>query len=423
MQVTKSTLGNGLRVITVPMPSLESVTLTVWVGTGSRFETPKINGISHFLEHMAFKGSKKRPSAKAISEAVDAIGGEFNAGTNKEWTKFYIKCRRQHLQTAFDVLSDMLTASLLKEADITREKGVIIEEIGLYEDAPMRRVWDIFEQTIYNGNPLGWDIIGSRATVKSLKRTDFVRYINTHYVSKNMLITVAGGVTAAQVNALAEKYLSHVKTGAQEKFIPFAEIQNQPQVKLLNQKREQANFVLGFPGHPVGHKDRYTEAVLSSILGGGMSSRLFTEVREKRGLAYSVKSEVDHALDTGYFCAYAGVDPKRVDEALKVILAEHFKISQGAANITAQELNKAKEYLKGHLALSLEDTAAVNDFYGLEELLLGKTRTPEEVYRAIDAVSTSDIIRVARSLFQPTKLNLALIGPYQDESRFAKLLK
>ncbi|MBI4157791.1 insulinase family protein [Candidatus Woesebacteria bacterium] len=419
-----TTLSTGLRVLSVPMPSLPSATVTIWVKTGSRNEEVRVNGISHFLEHMTFKGSRRRPSAREISEAVDAIGGEFNAGTSKEWTNFYIKARSANLETAFDVLSDMVLNPLLEEVEIEREKGVIVEEIAMYEDTPMYRIGDIFEQLIFNGSSLGWDIAGTEKSVRSIKKEDFERYRKIHYYADNILLTVAGGVKENEVLNLAKKYFSDIESKPLAfKSSVFKSRQNSPQLKLHSKKKEQAHFILGFRGNPMGHKDRFTDAVLSSVLGGGMSARLFIEVRERRGLAYAIKNEVEKLSDTGYVATYAGVDVKKAEEAIKVVLDQHYGLAQKRYKIFDKELRKAKEYLKGHLALALEDTHAVSDFFGLRELLLGKAETPEEIFKAIDTVTMEEVYEEAERLFKPQGLNLAIIGPYNDQGKFEKLLK
>lgn len=415
-------LSNGLRVLTVFLPSMESSTVTVWVKTGSRNETKEIGGISHFLEHMVFKGSKKRPSAKEIAVVIDSIGAEFNAGTHKEWTNFHIKARNEAIPTAFDVLSDMVLNPLLKSEDIEREKGVILEELAMYEDTPMFKIGDIFDNLIYKGSSLGRDIIGTRDSIKSVKRDDFVRYRKMHYGIDNLLITVAGGVKEKDILRLAEKYFGSLKNNNKKKTERYSRNQKKPGVLLRQKKNEQAHLILGFSGNQMGNKDRYIESILSVILGQGMSSRLFTEVREKRGLAYSVKTTMDRYTDAGYIGTYAGVDIKRIDEAIKVILDEHYKLAFSENIISKNELKKAKEYIKGHLALSLEDTGSVNSFFGFRELLLGKIETPEDAYKGIDKVTIDDVLRVAKEFFVPERLNLAIIGPYKDQKRFEKLV-
>ena len=425
MRFSKNTLKNGLRVITVSLPNLESATVTVWVKTGSRMEENRVAGISHFLEHMVFKGSKKRPTAKEIAEEVDAIGGEFNAATNKDWTNFYIKARAGNLSTAFDVLADMVLNPILAEEEIEREKGVIVEEIRMYEDTPMFRIGDVYEQLAFGKTPLGRDIIGSEKTVTGLKKDDFVRYRNKYYYPENMLLTVAGGVDEKQVLALAGQHLGQLKKAARSVSQPlaFKKQQKKAQVKLHSKKKEQAHFILGFLAEGRKYKGKLIQAVLASILGGGMSSRLFSEVRERRGLAYSVRTSVERYEDTGYIGTYAGVDVARIDEAIKVTLNEHYKLASGEIPISAKELKKAKEYIKGHLALSLEDTKDINYFFADQELYLPRIETPEAIFKGIDKVTIEEVIAEAKKIFRPEKLNLAIIGPYGRPERFQRLLK
>lgn len=432
MKYFLSKLPNKLRVLTVPIASLESATVIVWAKTGSKYEDEKLSGISHFLEHMAFKGGKKYKNAKNVAEAVDAMGGEFNAGTSKEWTNFYIRCGVDNLDRAFDVLSDMLLAPKLRESDIQREKGVIVEEIGMYEDTPSAKIEDYFENLIFKGNTLGQDVIGTRETVRSFKRADFVKYRDKHYFAENMLITVAGGIDEKEVKLLSEKYFGEIPGQARNddggarndgKGPGYKSIQTQPQVFLSNQKREQANFIVGFPGLTLDSPDRYKETVLMTLLGNGMSSRLFTEVREKRGLAYAVRSDSSRYVETGYVGAYGGVDTKRATEAVKVTLNEFYKLTSAKHGITRVEFEKAKEYIKGHIALSLESTKAICGYFGIDELLRGKITTPEEDFEAIDSVTIDDVLTIAKELFNPQMVNLAVIGPYKESREFEKILK
>lgn len=419
-------LKSGLRVLTVPMPSLESVTVTIWVKTGSRNENKKVNGISHFLEHMVFKGSKKRPTAKEISEVVDSIGGEFNAATSKDWTNFYIKSRAGNLETAFDILSDMVLNPILKEEEIEREKGTIIEEIGMYEDTPMYRIGDVFEQLIFDGNPLGWDIAGTKESVKGIEKDDFEDYRRLHYHPDNILITVAGGVKEAGVLKLVEKYFSKLenkepkgRSAGQD----FDIAQSRPKLKLHPKKKEQAHLILGFRAEGRAYKNRFAQSLLSIVLGGGMSSRLFIEVRERRGLAYSIRTSVERYQEVGYVGTYAGVDPARADQAIEVILDQCYGLQDSRLKIQASELHKAKEYLKGHLALALEDTKDVSIYFGEQALFLPEILTPEEIYKKVDEVNLDDVTSEAKKLFVPSRLNLAVIGPYNNDDKFRKLLK
>ncbi len=424
MKYNLNTLKNGLRVITVPIKGLASATVTIWVKTGSRLEEARTSGISHFLEHMVFKGSKKRPSAKEIAEAIDAIGGEFNAGTSKDWTNFFIKTRAENLDKAFDVLSDMVINPLLKKEEIEREKGVIVEEIKMYEDTPMMRIGDIFEELVFSGSPLGRDIAGTESTVKGIKRNDFLRYRSIHYYPENMLVTVAGGVSSKESEGLAGKYFMGLSSRkAKYTYKRFESKQTQPLTKLHGKKKEQAHFILGFRGNGRDYQGRFAETVLATILGGSASSRLFIEVRERRGLAYAIKTSADRYNDTGYMATQAGVDTQRVEEAIKVTLDEHYKLANKTKPISKGELVRAKEFLKGHTALALEDTKDVNGFFGEQGLFLKEILTPEEVFKKIDKVSIDEVLSEANKLFKPERLNLAIIGPYEDENRFQKLLR
>ncbi|MDO8340944.1 MAG: pitrilysin family protein [Candidatus Woesebacteria bacterium] len=419
-------LENGLRVLTVPMPSLESATLTVWVKAGSRNEEKKINGISHFLEHMAFKGSKKRPTAKKISEVIDSIGGEFNAATSKDWTNFYVKARASKLEVSCDVLSDMIINPILDSSEIEREKGTIIEELRMYEDTPMIKIGDVFESLIFKGNSLGWEIGGEEKTVRRIERNDFLRYRKSHYNTDNIILTVAGGVTDQKAFELSNKYFSALEKNTSKKSLEidqFKVIQNKPQIKLYSKKKEQAHFIMGFLGDGRGYKNRFAQGVLSAILGGGMSSRLFIEVRERRGLAYAVRTSIDRYLETGYIGTYVGADIAKADEAVKVVLDEHYKLTKPTNISFEKEVIKAKEYLKGHLALALEDTRDVGSFFGEQELFLKDIKTPEEIFKSIDKVTPEDCIYEAKRLFVPEHLNLAIIGPYKNDEKFAKILK
>jgi predicted Zn-dependent peptidase len=396
----------------------------VVVGAGSRYEEKRVNGMSHFLEHMFFKGSRKYPTAEQISTIVDSIGAINNAATDKEVTFYYMKSSANYLELASDIISSMLKEPIFAEEEIEREKGVITEEIRMYEDTPLYRIGDVFEQLALSPSPLGRDIIGSERTVNALKRNDFLRYRDTHYYADNFLITVAGGVKEKEVISLAKKYFESVPTTREEVEEPKISIlQKKPRVKLHSKKKEQAHFIFGYLAEGRGYKGRFAQAVLSAILGGGMSSRLFTQVREKRGLAYSIRTSIDRYQGVGYLGTYAGVDVKRVGEAVKVVLDEHQKLVGGKVSITKGELKKAKEYLKGHLALALEDTKDVNSFFAENQLFLDKIETPEEVFANIDKVSSEDVLAEARRLFRPEKLNLAIIGPYDNQERFEKLLE
>lgn len=416
-----TTLKNGLRLVTIPMPQVESVTVMVGVGAGSRYETKSVNGLFHFIEHMAFKGTKKRPTAFAISSEIDRVGGEFNAFTSKDFTGYWVKLASKHQELAFDILADMLANSLFKPKEIEREKGVIIEEINMYEDTPPRRVYEFFIRLIYGDNPMGWGVIGEKKNIRGIKREDFLSYINRLYYSKNMTVVVAGGVNEDKVIKLARRYFSGLKKSGKKRTKSIKISQRRAKTKLVFKKTEQAHFCLGVPGYWYSHPDRFVKAVLSTILGQGMSSRLFMEIREKRGLAYYVKCEPDFYTDSGYLVVRAGVTLKRSEEAIRVVLNEFQKLME--TKVGLKELKKAKEFLKGRLILALEDSQNVASRYSGQILLEKKIRTPEKTMELFDKVTPEDIQRVAKDIFQPKNLNLAIIGPYKDETRFKKLLK
>ena len=423
MQYHKKVLQNGLRLITIPMPSFESATIMVMVGAGSRYETPKNNGISHFLEHMAFKGTKKRPSAMEIASLIDGIGGEFNAFTSKEITGYFVKASKDHVELCLDVLSDMLQNSKLDKLEIEKERGVILEEINLYEDTPSRKIGDVYESLLYGDTPMGWDIAGRKEVIKAITREDFVNYMQSLYSAHNITVVVAGGINTKEVEDLVEKYFAKMPRFDTVRYIPLVENQVKPDLYIKHKTTEQVHIGVGFRTVPINSSQKHALSVLSSILGGGMSSRLFSEVREKRGLAYYVRTGSESYQDGGNLVSTAGLDPKRVEEGVQVIIEEYSKFSKGKANITKEELAKAKEYLKGHLVLELEDSRFVAAFFAQAELLEEKVETPEELLKAIDKVTLDQVETVAKKYFVSSGLNLAIIGNFEDRQRFEKLLK
>lgn len=416
----KFQLSNGLRVIVVPKKEMASATVLVLVGAGSRYEEKDKAGLSHFLEHMIFKGTKKRPTSFDISSLVDSVGGENNAFTSKDHTGYYLKLQTTHLDLAFDLLSDTLLNSLYVTEEINRERGTIIEEINMYEDTPMYDIEEQFYRLMYDGHPLGWSVAGYKDTVARIQKPDFVNYTNKFYQAKDMVLAVAGGVTEKQVRSLAEKYFSTFDKGEGEKIVKFEEKQNKPRLLLKYKQTDQAHLYFGFPAFSFFDPDKTTLGVLVAILGGGMSSRLFIQVRERRGLAYYVRSSSDLHHETGYLAARAGVNLSKIDEAVKVI-GEEFEKMRGS-DVKEEELSKAKEFLKGHIALNLEDSQDLAEWYGTKELLQGQIETPKQVFEKIDKVTLDDIKRVADRVLDPKKANLAIIGPFKDEERFLKLI-
>jgi predicted Zn-dependent peptidase len=418
---TQFLLPNKLRVLTIPMPGISSATVLVLVGTGSRYEQKDKAGLSHFLEHMIFKGTKKRPTAFDISSAVDSVGGENNAFTSKDQTGFYIKLQSEHLPLAFDILSDTLQNSLYLEEEINRERGAIIEEINMYEDNPMYKIDDVFYNLMYGDTPLGWQITGTKETVSNIKREDFVSYTSRFYQGSDIVLAVAGNVKNKEVESLAQEYFASIAPGTREDFSRFKEEQLEPRVIVEHKKTDQAHLYLGYPAFSFFDPDKEVLNVLSAILGGGMSSRLFIQVRERRGLAYYVTSLTDYYHETGLIAARAGLNLGKIDEAVEVILEEFAKVKKG--DIEQDELDRAKEFMRGRTILKLENNRALAGWYAERELLEEKIETPQEVFEKIDKVSLADIVRVANRVFDDQKRNLAVIGPYEDQERFLKLIK
>ncbi len=399
------------------MEGIKSVTVLVMVATGSRYESQQLNGVSHFLEHMIFKGTKKRPSSFAISSTIDGIGGSFNAFTGKEYTGFYVKAAAKHLELVLDVLSDMLLNSLYDKNELDRERGVIIEEINMHEDDPGSKVGDLFEQVLFGNHPLGRKISGEKENIENLSRSDVVNYVSDNYKSRAIVVGLAGNFN----KNLVSNYFDRVTKGKESSFIPFNVSQNEPKFAVEYKKTDQANLVLGVPSYSLGHSDRYVLAVLGNILGGTMSSRLFIEVRAKRGLAYSISAGAEEFRDTGFFAVSAGLRLSGLEEAIKVILGELDLIRAKAPS--ASELRRAKDYFAGRMLLSLEDSYRTAMFYTAQELLEKKIETPEEVLKKVEKVTVEDIQRVAKDIFVSQKLNLAVVGPFKNEKKFAKLLK
>ena len=418
----KITLKNGLRIIAVPQKSSQAVTVLALVGTGSKYETKETSGISHFLEHMYFKGTKKRSDALAVSETMDKLGGVFNAFTSEEFTGYYAKVAAMHFETALDWVSDIYLNSLLPKKEMERERGVIIEEINMYLDTPLIYIGELWKTLLYGNQPAGWDVAGTKESVSSISREQLLNYMKSQYVAQNTVVCVAGKVSSSQVADKVRKYFSKIKTTKSQAKLGVFEKQKAPGLLLHFKKTDQTHIALGTRTfYNTFHPQRYAAELLGIVLGGMMSSRLFTEIREKLGLAYYIRTNMEADTDTGYLVTLAGIDNSRVEKAISTILREYKKISR--IKVPANELKKAKENLKGKLSLTLETSDAKAFFYAGQELLENKISTPEEIFKKIDKVSVNDILKVAKDIFKPERLNLALIGPFKDKTKFRKLLK
>jgi len=422
MKVQEHTLSNGLRILFIDTDAFPTLTTLLLVGAGSRYENEKNNGIAHFFEHMAFKGSKKYPNSFVIASTIEGLGGIFNAFTSKDHTGYWIKSTNEHFETVTDVLSDMVLHSALAEEEIEREKGVITEEINLYEDTPYRRVNELFEGLLYKGNPLGFEIAGTKDTVRTFDRATFTNYMDALYKPENAVLVVAGGLNKIKslelriknyIDIIEEKF-SKWKKGEKGSFNRVVENQKEPQILIKNKKTEQVHFCLGFRAFSFRDKRKYALNLLSLLLGGGMSSRLFIQVRERRGLCYYISSGGEFYHDCGSFVTQAGVinNLDKIKEAIKTILEEHNKIKKG--DIKKEELLKVKEMIKGRLMLSMEDSMNIASFFGTKKILQDKIETPEEIIKKIETVTVDQIAELAKDIFTPERLNFAMIGPFKE---------
>ncbi len=414
----RHTLTNGLRVLTAPMPQAQSVSCFIMLAAGSRYETAETNGIAHFAEHMFFKGTERRPTARDIAGEIDAIGGEFNAFTGKEYTGYYVRCAADTRDTALDVLVDMLRRSKFDSDEIDREKGVIVEEMNMYFDTPRDFIGGVYENLLYDDQPLGWDIIGRKETVRGATRDTFTDYVDRWYRAERMVVGVGGRLGDGLLERL-EELLGDVATGSPPGAPPVELPPNGSRVKLHTKQSDQAHLVLGVRSRPLIDPDRYVLQLLATVLGGGMSSRLFTEVRERRGLAYYVFSTNHSYTDAGSLYAQSGVDLNRIDDAVSTIV-EQFRLLADEP-VPADELEKARNFAKGRFVLQLESPHGTIMFGLRREVLEGAAEEPSEVLAALDAVTAEDIQRVAQEILY-TGFHLAVIGPFDDAERFEKLL-
>lgn len=417
----KIILDNQLRLLLVPEETARTTTVLVLVGAGSKYETKAINGISHFLEHMLFKGTKKRPTPLAVSSTLDRIGGSYNAFTDREYTGYYAKVRPEHLDLAVDWVSDIFLHSLLEPLAIDREKGVILEELHMYLDTPMQYISELWERLLYGDQPAGWDIIGTEKTILGVNHDKLADYYQHHYSSQNVVIGVAGNLgEVTKVQKMITNYFRDINTQKPQGKEAVKEEQSGPQSLIQFKKTDQTHLSLGVRAYSLHDDRRWAQSILGVILGGNMSSRLFTLIREKNGLAYYVQSYAQTYTDTGYLTTQAGIANQKVKLATRLILEEYQKIAR--EGITEQELQEAKEYLKGSLALSLESSDSLASFYIRQELLGPEVLTPEMIAQKIDAVSQEEVNRLAKDLFTKSRLNLALIGPYH-QGDFDAILK
>ena len=411
-----------MRVHLVPVEGTQAVTVLVLTKVGSRYETPKLNGASHFIEHLLFKGTKRRPTTLDISRALDSVGAQYNAYTGKNLTGYYIKIDAKKTDLAVDMLHDMLFHSKFDEKEINRERGVVIEEINMYEDNPMRHVDDLLEGIVFEGNTLGWEIAGTHKTMKEMKRSDIIHYRDEHYVPSRMVVTVAGNVPK-NIRSILEKTFGSVKATTKDNptFVPFSTPKAKRLVNVQFKKTEQIHLMFGFPSFGIKDDRQEALAILSTILGGTMSSRLFISVRERKGLAYMVRTNISSYEEIGVFTVQAGLDKSRVSIAHKTIMQELRKIKKGG--VTAKELKEAVDHIRGGLMLQMENSSAQAEWYGNDELFLEHVRTPKSYIDKLVRVTLSDVKAVAREVLDEKKMKMAVIGPYKNEKEFLEILK
>lgn len=411
------TLPSGLRLVTVPMASAKTATVLVLVATGSKYETKDFSGISHFLEHMMFKGTERRPGYLDISRELDGIGASYNAFTSKEVTGYYAKAAASKLDTIMDVVFDIFLNSKLSQDAMEIERGPIIEELRMRRDDPQQHIGRVFEELMYGDQPAGWEVGGTIETIQAMKSPDLRRYFDAHYVAANTVIAVAGGIDAEHVKATVEKAFSGIRQAEKSAKLAVVEQQSAPAIRAVAKDVEQLYVQLGVRAYNMFDERRYPLALMANILGGGMSSRLFDEVRSKRGLAYYVYAGNSQYTDSGYFEVGAGLNQSKGKEGIEVILQELAKVARDG--VTADELQRTKDQAEGRMAFMLESTNGVSDDYGGSVLFHGRVLTPEEELAKIQAVTGDDIQAVAKDIFRNDRLNLAVIGPNVKEEDFS----
>jgi len=417
----KTTLQNGFRIITQKIASTQAATVLVLVGAGSRCENQKIRGISHFLEHMFFKGAHKFKNAREVSEAIDGVGGDFNAFTGKEYAGYFIKTHSDHTKLSMDLISDMLINATFLDEEITKERGVIMEEYNMYQDTPMYQVsWD-FETLLYGNQPMGWDQIGLMDVIKTVTRQEFIDYKKALYTPDNSVLIVSGDVDHDEIVKMAEKMY---KFEEKERTLYPAELmrfEETDKVSISNKKTEQTHVVCGFEGLGEQDPDYIASKVLAVILGGNMSSRMFMNVREQKGLAYYISTSSEGFTDTGVFATKSGVSVDKTKDAITAIIEEYKRCLD--EDIPEKELIKGREFIKGKMTLKLEDSEEYAHILGMQELLFNHIKTPSDMFKEVDKVTVADLKRVAERVFKEENLKLALIGPYTDKAEFEALLK
>lgn len=416
MNFKKHILNNGLRVITVPMQDNPSVTILVMAEAGSKYETKESSGISHYLEHMVFKGTSKRPKASDISRELDSVGANYNAFTSREYTGYYVKADRRHIDLVLDVVSDMYTDPIFDEKEMAKEKGVIIEELRMYKDLPHRHVHDVFNALLYGDQPAGWDVGGTEDTVRSFAREQLISYKTKNYTIDSSAIVVAGAFDESKILDMISRSFSGIDNQKRESKKPVSESQNEPKINLVYKETDQAHMVIGVRTFSIFDPRIPVMEVLVAILSGGMSSRLFSKMRDELGICYYVRANHDALTDHGYLAISAGLDSSRVEEGIKELLLQCKRLAKEM--VSDEELKKAKDYISGTTMLDLEtsDSRAYHAAY--YEALKHHVETPEEMLSKIQKVTATEIRDLARQIFRDESLNMAMISRFKDDSVF-----
>ncbi|MEK7541502.1 MAG: pitrilysin family protein [Patescibacteria group bacterium] len=417
----KTILENGLRIITAPMQGTNTVTVLVLCGTGSDYEAREIGGISHFLEHLFFKGTEKRPTPEAIKHELDGMGSISNAFTSHELTGYHVKAAKTYLNQSLDLLADIYKNPLLPEEEIERERQVIVEEMHKDRDTPTLYIWWVWEHLLYGDQPAGWDVIGEEKTIRALPRSAFADYFTHQYVAGNTAVVVAGNFDEAATTVQIQSLFSGIREAVPARVKPpVVEQQAAPALHLEYKETDQTHIALGFRGFAADHPRRYTAEVLAAILGGSWSARMWDRIREKLGLAYTVFTTYESYSNRGFLTTYAGVDHRNIEATVRAALEEYRRVL--TEPVPAAELKRVKDYIRGTTLIGLEQSNAVASFIGGEEMLTGKPLTPDEIFAMIEVVTADDIRATASELIRPERLNLAMIGPVKDKDPFERLL-
>ena len=410
--IKKLTLDNGLRIILAPNSGTKAATVLTLVEAGSKYETKEINGLSHFLEHMCFKGTKKRPGTLQIAKELDGLGASYNAFTSEEFTGYYAKVRSEKVSTAIEIIADLYLNPTFPEKEIEKERGVIIEEINMYEDLPQRKIHEIFTELLYGDQPAGWSVAGTKEIIRKLNRDDFVDYRSKHYVPNATVVVVTGNFDEESVVLDIKKHFESDPKGEKTEKLAVVENQDSPQFKIQNKKSDQTHLIIGVRAFPANDERRHALKVLSDVLGGGMSSRLFERIREELGAAYYIRSGVDLSTDHGVLAVSSGIDHKKLEDVMRAILDEFRRLKE--EEVDEEHLNRSKEHLTGNLALSLETSDDLAEFVGIQEVLRKEVKDIDSIIEKIKSVTASDIKAVANDILKNENLNMAIIGPSED---------